>query len=288
MTEYTSRGIAADAVLWDVGGATTLLRRQPVAMREIGAEARGFVVGDVAPRSSAAGSPDFNFFTTMALSTGGRFQFVASATPVSSAATLSDGDQDGIPDFRDQCVGACATDSDRDGMPDANDLCPFLAEEGNSPARTDGCPDTDSDGIRNGIDQCPTVDEDNLAPFPRDGCPAAHWTASATPNLKTVDNGTACTSLNVISSSGAASQAKLNISGTHAFRSALRGTLAHNGVTVAAFPVGTFPASSGTFSFTNRAVPMAAGAAGGSWTLCIIDTDPFGDVGVLNSWSVHD
>jgi subtilisin-like proprotein convertase family protein len=115
----------------------------------------------------------------------------------------------------------------------------------------------------------------------------AHWSGSATPNLPTIDNGSACTTLTV-TDSGDASAAKLNISGRHDFRSILRGTLAHNGVTKTAFPVGTFPRNAGTFSFANRVVAGFTGSATGDWTLCIIDTDAFGDTGVLNSWAVHD
>jgi subtilisin-like proprotein convertase family protein len=114
------------------------------------------------------------------------------------------------------------------------------------------------------------------------------WSGSATPNLPTIDNGSACSSLNVAVVGGAASLAKLDIAGNHDFRSILRGTLAHNGVTVAAFPTGTFPTGPGAFSFTNRTVPGFSGDATGTWTLCIVDTDAFGDTGVLNSWSVHD
>jgi subtilisin-like proprotein convertase family protein len=115
-----------------------------------------------------------------------------------------------------------------------------------------------------------------------------HWSGSATPNLPTIDNGTACTSLTVPPTTGAdASLAQLDISGRHDFTSILRGTLAHNGVTVAAFPTGTFPAASGTFSFTNRPEPGFTGDASGTWTLCIVDTDAFGDTGTLNTWSVH-
>jgi subtilisin-like proprotein convertase family protein len=114
-----------------------------------------------------------------------------------------------------------------------------------------------------------------------------HWSGAATPNLPTVDNGSACTSLTV-ATTGDATVAKLDIAGSHAFRSILRGTLAHNGVTVTAFPVATFPTGSGAFSFTNRAQPGLSGDASGTWTLCIIDTDAFGDTGVLNTWSVHD
>lgn len=112
------------------------------------------------------------------------------------------------------------------------------------------------------------------------------WTGSATPNLATVDNGSACTTLNV-SATGNAADVKLDLAGSHAYRSVLRGTLTHNGVTVNAFPTATFPTGSGAFSLTARAVPGLSGDAAGSWQLCIIDTDAYGDTGVLNSWSVH-
>ena len=118
--------------------------------------------------------------------------------------------------------------------------------------------------------------------------PVVHWSGSATPNLPTIDNSTACTSLTVTTTGGDSAVAKLDISGRHDFRSILRGTLAHNGVTVAAFPTGTFPTGSGTFSFTNRAVPGLSGDSSGTWTLCIVDTDAFGDTGTLNTWAVHD
>jgi subtilisin-like proprotein convertase family protein len=118
--------------------------------------------------------------------------------------------------------------------------------------------------------------------------PTTSWSGSATPNLPTIDNGTACTSLTVATTGGDASLAKLDISGRHDFRSILRGTLGHNGLTVEAFPTGTFPTGSGTFSFTSRAVPGLAGDSSGTWTFCIIDTDALGDTGVLNTWSVHD
>jgi subtilisin-like proprotein convertase family protein len=118
--------------------------------------------------------------------------------------------------------------------------------------------------------------------------PVVHWSGSATPNLPTIDNGTACTNLTVTTTGGSASVAKLDISGRHDFCSILRGTLAHNGVTVTAFPTGTFPAGACNFSFTNRSVPGLSGDASGTWTLCIVDTDAFGDTGVLNTWAVHD
>jgi len=114
-----------------------------------------------------------------------------------------------------------------------------------------------------------------------------NWSCSATPNLPTIDNGTVCTTCTVTTTGGDSAVAKLDISGSHDFRSILRGTLAHNGTTVAAFPVGTFPTGAGTFSFTNRSEPGFTGDASGTWTLCIVDTDAFGDTGVLNTWSVH-
>jgi subtilisin-like proprotein convertase family protein len=116
--------------------------------------------------------------------------------------------------------------------------------------------------------------------------PSGNWSASGSPNLPLVDNGQACTNLTV-TGSGDSAAAKLDISGTHSWRSILRGTLAHNGTTVAAFPVSTFPSNTGTFSLTNRAVSGLSGSATGVWTLCIIDTDAFGDTGTLATWSVH-
>jgi len=113
-----------------------------------------------------------------------------------------------------------------------------------------------------------------------------NWSGSATPNIATRDNASVCTNLTV-TGTGNASDVKLNIAGRHDYRSILRGTLAHNGTTVTAFPTGTFPNGPGNFSFTNRAVPGLSGSAAGTWSLCIIDTDAFGDTGVLNTWSVH-
>jgi len=118
--------------------------------------------------------------------------------------------------------------------------------------------------------------------------PTVHWSGSATPNRPTSDNGTVCTDLTVSTTGGDSSVAKLDISGSHDYRSVLRGTLTHNSVMVDAFPTGTFPSGSGTFSFTNRPVPGLSGDSSGTWTLCITDTDAFGDTGVINTWSVHD
>jgi subtilisin-like proprotein convertase family protein len=114
-----------------------------------------------------------------------------------------------------------------------------------------------------------------------------HWRGSATPNLPTIDNGTACSSLTV-AASGDAAAATLNVAGRHDWRSSLRATLAHNGVTVEAFPINTFPAGPGAFGFANRVVGGLSGDSSGMWTLCLVDTDAYGDTGLLSSWSVHD
>jgi len=114
------------------------------------------------------------------------------------------------------------------------------------------------------------------------------WSSAASPNVSTVDHGTVCTSATVVTTSGDASRARLDIVGSHAYRAILRGTLSHNGAVVAAFPVDTFPLRSGTFGFSQRLVPGFVGSAAGTWTLCIVDTDTAGDTGRLTSWSVHD
>ncbi|HEU0035253.1 MAG TPA: M4 family metallopeptidase [Kofleriaceae bacterium] len=118
--------------------------------------------------------------------------------------------------------------------------------------------------------------------------PSGDWSGKAEPNLPLVDNGSACSTLTVAAGTGDASTAHLDVDGSHDFRSILRGTLTHNGVTVDAFPVGTFPTGAGTFSLGNAPIAGLAGDVTGDWTLCIIDTDAFGDTGTLTSWSVHD
>jgi len=112
------------------------------------------------------------------------------------------------------------------------------------------------------------------------------WSASGSPNLATVDNGQVCTTLTV-SGAGNAADVKLDLSGTHDYRSILRATLSHGGVTREAFPTGTFPSGAGNFGLTGRAISGFTGDAAGDWTLCIVDTDAYGDTGVLASWSVH-
>ena len=111
------------------------------------------------------------------------------------------------------------------------------------------------------------------------------WSASASPNLSTVDNGQVCHTVTV-SASGDAAGVKLDIAGQHDYRSILRGTLSHGGVTRDAFPTGTFSSGAGSFGFTGRAVSGFTGSATGDWTLCIVDTDAYGDTGVLSSWAV--
>ncbi|MFP2933394.1 thrombospondin type 3 repeat-containing protein [Pyxidicoccus sp. 3LG] len=282
MDEYTSRSIAADAVLWGVGGSTSLRDESPET-REHGA------TDAVEPRAFAnlAESPDYEFFWSMALSTGGTFQFVDQATVLSPVVTHADSDGDGIPDFRDQCSGACAADADQDGIPDAADLCPQLAEDGRLANRVDGCPDSDSDGVHNGVDACPQALEDSLEPFPNDSCPAERWSAGRTLNLPVTGGTTVCTSLDVISRTGAASLARFSISGQHRDGRYLSGTVTHNGTTVVAFPAGTFnTAASGFFQASNLPLSMPPGAAAGTWTLCITDSNLSGYSGGIGSWGV--
>lgn len=115
---------------------------------------------------------------------------------------------------------------------------------------------------------------------------SGNWSASGSPNLATIDNGTACTTLTV-SATGDASQAQVDFSGRHDWRSILKATLAHNGQTKTVFNTGTFPSGAGTFSMTNHAVTGFTGDASGDWQFCIIDTDAYGDTGTLNTWAVH-
>jgi subtilisin-like proprotein convertase family protein len=120
-----------------------------------------------------------------------------------------------------------------------------------------------------------------------DGGGGTGWSASASPNLATVDNGQVCHTINV-TGTGNAADVKLDLGGQHAWRSILRGTLAHGGVTRDAFPTGTFASNAGAYSLTARPVAGFTGDASGAWTLCVVDTDAYGDSGVLSSWSVHD
>ncbi|MCB9655276.1 MAG: trypsin-like serine protease [Deltaproteobacteria bacterium] len=118
-----------------------------------------------------------------------------------------------------------------------------------------------------------------------DGGPT-QWSASSTPNVATRDNASVCDSVTV-RGGGDASEVMLDLAGTHEWRSILRGTLEHNGEVVDAFPRLTFGRGPGPFGFTDRAIAGFSGSAAGVWTLCIVDTDAYGDTGVLTSWSVH-
>lgn len=113
------------------------------------------------------------------------------------------------------------------------------------------------------------------------------WAASDDPGLPILDDGAACTSVNV-TGSGNAAAVKLDLAGTHSYRSVLRATLAHGGVTKEAFPTGTFATGAGSFSQTSRAVAGFTGSATGTWTLCVVDTDAYGDTGSLGTWGVHE
>ena len=121
-----------------------------------------------------------------------------------------------------------------------------------------------------------------------DCSPPQDWNGKSEPNLALVDNGSACSTLTIAGATGDAAGTGLDADGTHTWRAALRGTLSHNGVTVDAFPAGTFSTGGGTFSLANRAVTGLSGDVNGDWTLCIIDVDAYNDTGVLTSWSVHD
>jgi secreted trypsin-like serine protease len=112
------------------------------------------------------------------------------------------------------------------------------------------------------------------------------WSGSRQPNLQTRDNATVCDSVTV-GQNGDASAVKLDLSGRHDYRAILRATLEHGGVTAEAFPINSFAQGSGSFSLTARAVTGFSGSAAGVWTLCIVDTDAYGDTGALSSWSVH-
>ncbi len=116
----------------------------------------------------------------------------------------------------------------------------------------------------------------------------AAWSGSATPNLATVDDDQVCSTLRVSSAGGLAAAAKLDVTGRHDYRSSLRATLSHGGATVTAFATGTFADEAGAFSLAGRPIAGLSGDAAGDWTLCLVDTDAFGDTGVLSTWAVHD
>ncbi|NOY27009.1 MAG: hypothetical protein GXP62_14155, partial [Oligoflexia bacterium] len=88
-----------------------------------------------------------------------------------SCSTLTDGDDDGVPDLDDNCPdtsNADQADTDGDGVGDACDVCPALADDqadGDSDGAGDACDvcpdladdqsDRDEDGIGDACDNCP-------------------------------------------------------------------------------------------------------------------------------------
>lgn len=117
--------------------------------------------------------------------------------------------------------------------------------------------------------------------------PSQGWSASAAPNLPTVDEGRICSTV-FVAEEGNAADAQLDLEGEHTWRAVLRATLEHEGTTVEAFPLNSFPRGRGTFSLSNEAIGGFSGTARGRWTLCLYDVDAYGDTGALQRWSVHD
>lgn len=106
-----------------------------------------------------------------------------SPTFTPTATRIPDGDGDGIPDARDNCIGTtnvgqndadgdgagdvCDPDDDNDGVADGQDACPTVV--GGSNRDVQGCPDADSDGFSNGGDACPN--NAGTSAIDRVGCP---------------------------------------------------------------------------------------------------------------------
>lgn len=99
---------------------------------------------------------------------------------------LPDRDNDGVPDYDDECLitaedlddfqdedGCPEHDNDRDGVPDDRDKCPDEPEDSDGFADTDGCPDNDNDndGQPDIADRCPNDPEDIDGYHDSDGCP---------------------------------------------------------------------------------------------------------------------
>ena len=117
--------------------------------------------------------------------------------------------------------------------------------------------------------------------------PSGGWSGSSAPDAAIPDDDYVCRSLDV-EAAGDAADVRLDLSGTHTWRSILRATLSHDGVTREAFAVGTFDDGAGSFSLSDVPVDGFDGSASGTWTLCIEDTDDYGDSGTLDYWRVHD
>lgn len=102
-------------------------------------------------------------------------------------ATLSDRDNDGIPDDVDACPNepedhkgtdpndGCPSPPDRDGdgIPDQYDKCPDQAEDKDGIDDGDGCPedDADSDGVPDAVDACPKEPGGKSSDPKKNGCP---------------------------------------------------------------------------------------------------------------------
>ncbi len=113
----------------------------------------------------AVGSPTFRVFL------GAQF-----------APDFSDGDNDGVPDYKDKCPkqkedkdgfqdhdGCPEEDNDKDGIPDERDKCPDKPEDYDKFKDKDGCPDLDNDGdgVPDKRDNCPL----HKGPVKTKGCP---------------------------------------------------------------------------------------------------------------------
>jgi OmpA-OmpF porin, OOP family len=98
----------------------------------------------------------------------------------------TDKDNDGVPDYKDQCSdmpedkdgfkdedGCPDFDNDNDGIYDAQDQCPDEAEDFDGFEDQDGCLDIDNDkdGISDKLDKCPNTAEDVNGVADDDGCP---------------------------------------------------------------------------------------------------------------------
>lgn len=117
--------------------------------------------------------------------------------------------------------------------------------------------------------------------------PSGPFTAESTPNLPTRNEDTVCDSVTVTGAGDAAS-VRLELDGQHTWRAALAATLSHNGVTVRLFDAGTFERGAGDFRVQGARIPGFSGPGTGEWTLCLTDTDGFGDSGRLRRWRVFE
>ncbi len=111
----------------------------------------------------------------------------------------ADRDGDGIPDERDRCPDAAEDldsfadtdgcpdlDNDQDGVPDLADRCPLQPEDVDHFEDEDGCPDLDNDqdGVPDAADRCPKVVEDQDGFEDDDGCPDPDNDRDGVPDLE--------------------------------------------------------------------------------------------------------